>query len=159
MTFQELAGPEKVNLFTHRIVGTANDLSQATVTTAQAFNFAIPLGATINQVELRLIIPFQNTADAAFISDTVSVGDTSLATKWVSAVECNLNGAYITTPQFSATLGGPYAANQNIVVTFNAPTAGKALANINRGELHIYVQIQNPAALSSMQLATPPSKP
>ena len=159
MRFVELAALEKASMdFTHQWIISANDLTQTAVATAQSFLVAIPTGANINEVELRLIIPFQNTGDAAFNSDTVSVGDTALATRWVSAVECNQNGAFITVPQFSNTLGGPYAASQNLVVTVNS-MAAKALNNINRGELHVFVQLLNPAALSAMQLATPPSKP
>jgi len=159
MRFTQLSIAEQaLNDMTHMLILTANDLTQATVATAQTFTIPIPVGSTINQVEARLIIPFQNTADAAFNSDTVSVGDTGSATRWVNAVECNANGAFITAPQFSATLGGPYAANQNLVVTVNS-MAAKALNNINRGELHVYVQMESRAALSAMQLATPPSKP
>ena len=162
MYFKELSLQEKASLdVTHQGVITANDLSQATAAAAQSFNLAaIPVGATINGVWLRLITPFQvggATPDPAFNSTTIDVGDTGSATRFATAQQANQNGAFITAPQYSGTLGGPYAANQFLTVNFNS-MAGKSLANLNIGEVHVLVKIVDAKKLSDLQPATPLTK-
>ena len=159
MTFKELSLQEKSSLdVTHQAVLTANDLTQATVATAQSLNVAaLPVGSIIAAVWLRLITPFQNPADAAFNSNSVDVGDTALATRFFTAQQLNANGAFISAPGYSATLGGPYAASQFLTANFNA-MAAKALLSLKVGELHILVKIIDAKKLSDQQTPTPLTK-
>ena len=140
--------------FTHMAVVTANDLTQATANTAQSFNVAaLPVGSVIEKVVLRLITPFKDPADAAFNSDTVDVGDTGSATRYLTAQEVNENGTEITAPQYNATLGGPFAASQFLTIRFNS-MAAKSLVNIKIGELHVFVKLSDYKPLSDAQPST-----
>jgi hypothetical protein len=159
MLFKELATQEKAAFnMTHQGVLTANDLTQATAAAAQSFNLAaLPVGAIIAGMWLRLITPFKDPADAAFNSDTVDVGDTGSATRFFTAQEVNENGTEITAPQYSTTQGGPYAASQFLTVRVNS-MAAKSLSNVKIGELHVLVNIIDAKKLSDLQIATPLTK-
>jgi hypothetical protein len=159
MLFRELSLQEKSALdVTHQCVATANDLTQATAAAAQSFNVAaLPVGAIINGVWVRLITPFQDPADAAFNSNTVDVGDTGSATRFATAQQLNANGAFITAPVYSPTQGGPYAASQFLTVNFNS-MAAKSLANLKRGELHVFLRLVDAKKLSDMTPSTPLTK-
>lgn len=162
MYFKELALQEKSSLnVTHQGVITANDLNQATAAAAQSFNLAaIPVGAIIQGIWLRLITPFQvlgASPDPGFNSTTIDLGDTGSATRFATAQQVNANGSFITAPQYSGTLGGPYAASQFLTVNFNSMT-GKSLANLNVGEVHVLVNIVDAKKLSDLQPATPLTK-
>jgi hypothetical protein len=141
--------------FTHVVIITANDLTQATVATAQAFT-VVPIAK--NDVILRAfgnpVVPFQNTLDGAFNSDTVSVGDTGSATRYTAATEANANGA------FAPVLGNTpflYAAADSLVVTVNS-MAAKSLSNINRGEYHVFLSWFRSSYVSNAIARTAPSK-
>jgi len=161
MTFKELALQEKAALgVTHQAVVTANDLTQATAAAAQSFNLcAIPVGAIIAGVWLRLITPFQDAAtpDTGFNSTTVDVGDTGSATRFATAQQVNANGTFITAPQYNATAGGPYAASQFLTVNFNS-MAAKSLNKLNKGEVHVLVNLIDAKKLSDLQFPTPLTK-
>jgi hypothetical protein len=138
------------------VIITANDLTQATVATAQAFTV---VAIAKNDVILRAfgnpVVPFQNTLDPAFNSDTVSVGDTGSATRFTTATEANANGA------FAPVLGNTpflYAANDSLVITVNS-MAAKALASINRGEYHVFLSWFRSSYVSNAIARTAPSKP
>jgi hypothetical protein len=122
--------------FSHIGIITTEDLTQATVAAAQTITLApINAGDVVLRVFWRLRAPFQQTTDATFNSDTISVGDSASITTYLTAAEANLNGAYVTY-RFSGT-AVLYTANDNILVTVNS-MAAKALVNLNRGELHLF---------------------
>jgi len=124
--------------FTHHVRITADDLTQATANTAQTFNaFPILKGDVIWRAMAIPVVPFQNTGDAAFNSDTVSVGDGGSATRYTAATEANANGTYLPAIGNTAFL---YTAADNLVITVNS-MAAKSLVNINRGEYHVLVQL------------------
>ena len=148
-----LSNAERLLGFTHMMVISANDLTETTVNTAQTFVVDLRTESVINAVGLRLQTPLQNTGDGAFNTNTVSVGDTGSATRWVNAAETNANGSFITAPSISSTSAGPYAASQQFIVTVNA-MAAKALNSLNAGEIHVLVNLRYTKALDDAQLAT-----
>src|SRR5581483_7801940 len=117
--------------FTHLAIVTADDLTQATANTAQTFTLMPVLkGDVILRAMGIPVVPFQNTSDSGFNSDTVSLGDGGSATRYYAATEANANGAY------APVLGNTpflYTANDNLVLTVNS-MAAKSLVNINRCE-------------------------
>lgn len=164
MLFGELSTQEKGSLdVTHRVVLTANDLSQPTANTAQSFNAALlPVGGIITGLWLRLIAGFQDarppSGDAAFNSTTVDIGDTGSATRFATAQQVNANsGSVIAAPVYSATQGGPYAASQYLTINVNS-MAAKSLVNLSKGELHVFLKILDTKKLSDMTPATPLTK-
>jgi hypothetical protein len=141
--------------FTHVIIITANDLTQAIVATAQVFTGpAIAKNDVILRVFANPVVPFQNTLDPAFNSDTVSVGDTGSATRHTAATEANANGA------FAPVLGNTpflYAAADSLVITVSS-MAAKALKDINRGEYHVFLSWFRSSYVSNAIARTSPSK-
>lgn len=144
---------------THIASISCNDLTQATVNTAQSLNvLALPTGAIVSEVEARLIVPFENTADAAFNSVTLDVGDTGSATRWFTAQQVNKNGAFIAVPILSATgVQGPYAASQFFTVNFNS-IAAKALLALNKGEIQILFRVKDLKPIHDGQPTTASTK-
>ena len=132
--------------FTHIGIVTTEDLTQSTLAAAQTLTLApINAGDEILRVFWRLRAPFQQTTDATFNSDTISVGDGASITTYLTAAEANANGVYVTY-RYSGT-GVLYVANDNILVTVNS-MAAKALVNLNRGELHLFFGIARMKAIS-----------
>lgn len=142
--------------FTHVAIISANDLTQTTANTAQAFT-VVPIAK--GDIMLRAVgvpvVPFQNTGDAAFNSDTVSVGDSGSATRHTAATEANANGA------FAPVIGNTpylYTAADSLIITVNSMTA-KALNSINRGEYHVFLAWFRSSFVSNAIARTSPSKP
>lgn len=141
--------------FTHVARITADDLTQATAAAAQTIDLAT---LAKNDMILRAAgyvrVPFQNTADAAFNSDTVSIGDTSGVAALAAAGEANANGTFVNTLGTTAKL---YTAADTLRVTINS-MAGKSLNNINRGEYYVFVALCRLADIANAMAAARISK-
>jgi hypothetical protein len=121
--------------FTHVAIVTANDLTQATAAAAQVFNLCgIKAGDIMYRAVGIPVVPFQNTLDAAFNADTVSLGDTGSAARHLAATEANANGTFLRVMGNTAFL---YTAADTLQLTVNS-MAAKSLSNINRGEYHAF---------------------
>jgi hypothetical protein len=127
---------------------TADDLTLATVTTAQTLTLCnLVAGDSIVRVEDNLVVPFENTADPTNNTTTRSVGDTATgATKWTAATESNKNGTSVP-KALSSTAATLYTAADALKVTLT-PKTGTALNVINKGELHVFFGILRPDQLS-----------
>jgi hypothetical protein len=132
--------------FTHIGIVTADDLTQVTAATKQSI---ILTALKKYDVILRVLgvpfVPFQNTADAAFNSDTVSIGDGSGDAALAAAVEANANGT------FGRTLGNTaklYTVADNLLCVVNS-MAAKSLLNLNRGEYHIFFSLNRSDEISN----------
>jgi hypothetical protein len=141
--------------YTHVAIITADDLTQATANTAQTITLlALKAGDQIMRVLWHLIRAFENTADAAFNSDTVSVGDTAAVTTHLAAAEANVNGTEIIYRTGNTVV--LYTAADILTVTFNS-MAAKSLVNLNRGELRLFfalARVKNVSdAMPSTQIA------
>jgi len=135
MIFRSLSTNERAEApgYTHLCEVTADDLTQATVATAQTITVStFNAGDQMIRVFWYLKKSFQNTADAAFNTTTVSVGDTALVTTHLAAAETNTNGSFVTYRTGNTLV--LYTAADILTVTFNA-MAAKALSSINRGDL------------------------
>jgi hypothetical protein len=142
--------------FTHVGVVGANDLNQATAAAAQAFTLC---GIAKKDVVLRAyidpVVPFQNTADAAFNTCTASLGDGGSAARHVAAVETNANGTPVPGMGNTPFL---YLTVENLILTINS-MAAKSLKDINRGELHVFVSLFRSRYVSEAIAKTAASKP
>jgi hypothetical protein len=97
-------------------------------------------GDIVAAIEDNVIVPFENTADAAFNTTTRSAGDTATGvTAYYAATQANKNGTVVT-KNYSNTAVGPYTAADGIRITFNS-MAAKTLLSINKGELHVFFAI------------------
>jgi hypothetical protein len=96
-------------------------------------------GDTIIQAHLHLVTPFANSADAAFNSTTMSVGDQASATRFFSAVQGNLNGAFVPDSFFNPGSAFIYlvgALPQFLQFTLNS-MAAKSISNLTQGKLWV----------------------
>jgi len=133
--------------YTHVGIIDADDVTNATVTTAQAITLcALKKG----DILLRAIgypkAGFQNTADSANNSTTASLGDTGSATRYLAAGESNANAAGITPVIGNTPYLLPAADSLQITVT---PKTGTALNVLNRGEYHVYFALCRPSIIAN----------
>lgn len=120
------------------------DLTQATAATAQTIAL---FSVTANQhnvecVRFELLVPFQDTADAANNTNTVEIGDGGDTDRLLTATQVNVNGTEVynksgTGTKFVST------SDDTIDATFAAPTTGKTLLALNRGLLRLYFRISD----------------
>jgi|SRR5262245_12184120 len=137
MLVRPLTTNEKAEMpgYTHIAIVTADDLTQATAAAAQVINLCgLKKGDMIQRAIGDPVVPFQATGDAAFNSDTVSLGDTGSATRHLAATEANANGTFLKVAGNTAFL---YTAADTLQLTVNS-MAAKSLVNINRGEYHAF---------------------
>jgi len=141
--------------FTHVAVLLAADLTNPTAAAAQTFDLCgLKAGDIIYKVAGVPVVPFQNSADAAFNSDTVSVGDQGGVATLMAAAEANENGTEVTGMGNTAVL---YAAANTLRATVNS-MAGKSLVNINRGEYHIFFALCRLSNVSNAIARSSPTK-
>lgn len=157
MKFRPLTTNERAETptFTHVAIITADDLTQATANTLQTITLcALAAGDVVQRVMWYLRRAFENTADAAFNSDTVSVGDTAAVTTHLAAAEANINGTEIIWRTGNTAV--LYTAADVLTVTINS-MAAKSLVNINRGELLLFFSLSRVKfavdAIASSQIA------
>jgi hypothetical protein len=142
--------------FTHFARITADDLTQTTANTAQTFTlFNVVAGDVMVKTMDYVAVPFglytAGVLDTAFNSTTRSVGDNSVATH-IAAGEANANVITAATTTRLGNTAVSYSAANTFTVTFNAMSA-KSLSSINRGELHVFVQILRVKQISAGQTA------
>jgi hypothetical protein len=155
MRFTSLTNEEKTATggFTHRLDFSFRDIPPG-IAVATLFTFSTPplprfnVGDIITDSICHLTVPFQNTADAAFNSDTFSVG---LVTGGVAAlqaaVEVNKNGAFV--PDTIPGVGTPVVPFKNVTalnqmtLTLNS-MAAKSISNLNAGQLFVLFAVLSP---------------
>jgi hypothetical protein len=139
--------------FTHRFDFTFADIPVGIVAnTSQVFGAAnSPAGwkglpafkasdVSVRQ-ELHVSEKFQNTADTALNTTTVSFGDAGSATRFFSAVETNQNGTAVIDTVPGAGLNQVYTAPSQLQFTLNS-MAGKSISSLNKGKLYILLELQ-----------------
>jgi hypothetical protein len=158
MKFAPCVDEERSTGWTHRLdfsyqdipAGIANNTSKVW---AAGFLPAVAASDIIKRVEYHLTTPFQNTADAAFNSDTVSLGDATTATRFINASEANLNGTEVLDVFPGAVENVIYTAAGQLQLTLNS-MAAKSISNLNRGQAYILFHIDR-AAGDARSKATP----
>ncbi|MEM0966605.1 MAG: hypothetical protein AAGJ81_10700 [Verrucomicrobiota bacterium] len=124
---------------THLISIDHEDLTETTNNTAQTVTLAVVDGSLFQLVAMRLVIPFQDADDAAFNSTTLTIGDGDDADRYLAATQLNVNGTEI---DYAAGLSVGYAYNAADTVDFAfGSMSGKALADIDTGEVALYVRV------------------
>ncbi len=139
---------------THMTIITADDLTNTTAAAAQTLKLCdLVAGDILAAIEDNVIVPFENTADAAFNTTTRSAGDTATGVAaHYAAAEANKNGTVVT-KKYSNTAVGPYTAADKVAITFNS-MAAKNLNAINKGELHVFFAILRVDQLSKSNVVS-----
>ena len=135
--------------FNHRFVITASDLTQATANTAQSITLVtLPAGTVVKHAAYYLKTPLADASDSAFNSTAMTVGDAGDADRYIDSAQLNVNGTEVIA---GASNGSkvPYAyASSTAVVAAFASMADKALADIDTGEIWIYLETADLTSLT-----------
>ena|ERR1017187_4057521 len=142
--------------WTHRAIITPTDITMATADTEQVFVLLTTQSQDqIAGAAMLLDVPFQNTADAAYNTTTIRIGDIDTDNKFVTATEMNLNGtevyyAYNTGANVPTAYG---ATAKTIIVTLGAQSA-KSLTSLNVGRVIILIKFLRPSNLELKPTST-----
>jgi len=132
--------------FTHRVTVTAADLTEAAADTAQTIAL-LPVndGCLVTKAATRVVTPFADASDAAFDTNTITVGDGSDTDRYVTSQQTNANGSPVNVKAGTANQQA-YVAADTIDLVVNA-MAAKSLVNVDTGEVDIYLAVYdlNPA--------------
>jgi len=131
---------------THRLDFDVSDIPAGiAVNTAYTFNVApLPLlkaSYVVRRIHCYLSVPFAASADAAFNSTTLSLGDAGSATRWLSAVQINANGSPTLTTFPGAAENTIYTANSQIQIVLTPSPASKTLSSLNVGKFYVLFAI------------------
>lgn len=127
--------------FTHRVKITAADLTQTTAATAQTIEaITVKEGDVVLKCATRLITKFKDASDAALATTAIEVGDGGSTARYLASQELNVNGTEITAKGGTGTIYA-YTGADTVDVKFLSPGSGKALDDVDTGEVHIYLQI------------------
>lgn len=133
--------------FTHLVILTHEDLTQATANTAQVIALlTVAAGDAVFRAATVLVTPFTDASDAAFNSTAITVGETD-ADRFIVSQQLNSNGTEVFYGVHPSTTPFVFTAADTIDITFNS-MAAKALVDIDAGELHVYLGLVRMANLS-----------
>jgi hypothetical protein len=130
--------------FTHSFKVTHADLTETTANTAQVIPlYTTKKGTLILDAAFILKTAFKDASDAAFNSNTISIGIGGAAASFLPATEINEKGtevlAFVTT-NATDTLPGSFVGADTIDLTVNS-MSGKSLSDIDTGEVIIMLRI------------------
>lgn len=128
--------------FTHRVRITEADLTETTANTAQTIAiFTVKARDYVQDVAFNLVTPFENTADNAYNTTTVIVGDGGDTARYIASAELNANGSKIIAgPAVNSKVHYAYTADDTIDAIFGS-MAAKSLVNLNAGALDIFLKV------------------
>jgi hypothetical protein len=126
---------------------THEDLDLTTNSTAQTLELLdLAPGDIVLDCAVRVLTPFQNSADGAFNTLGIEVGDGGDVDRFLASQEVNVNGTEVLTKAGTGTRLAYNAADTvDIVVT---PTSGKNVAALTAGDLVVYLRIAKLADLT-----------
>jgi hypothetical protein len=140
--------------YTHRFDFSYLDIPAGiAVNTAQVFLLPkVVAGDEVIELFVRLVTPFANSADAAFNSTTIDIGDDVSPTTYATAIQLNLNGTNVPNTHI-ADKNNVYTAAHQLQIRLNS-MAAKSLSNLNQGQLWIDFNIFR-ASAKEKNLVTP----
>lgn len=154
------AEEQRATGFSHRAKVTFDALTEAAVNTAQTLPLlTVKAGQFVNRAAMVLVTPFKNSADAAFNSNTILVGDGNDTDRFLrsntagTGLQVNANGAYVAAHinPVAASANGldsapyMYLAEDTVDLVFGS-MAAKALNDLDAGELHVFLNVVDLAA-------------
>ncbi len=141
------------NGYTHMCVVNHTDLDETTANTAQTLELLdVGAGSVVQACAVHVRTPFQNSADAAFNTTTIEVGDGGSVARFLASQEVNVNGTEVLTKAGTGTLLGYNAADTvDIKVT---SMAAKSLSSLDTGSLVVFLRIAELAPLAKAAIQT-----
>lgn len=140
MKVYQLSNEEKLLGFTHRVELTHADLTETVANTAQTIALiALGINQLVTRCATRLVTAFKNSADAAFNTTTLIVGDDGSTNRYLASQELNENGTEVLCKGGTGTIYAYEVAN-TVDAVFGS-MAAKSLVDLDTGEVHIYLHV------------------
>lgn len=135
--------------FNHRIVVDHTDLTNSTNNTTQSLTLiTLPAGTVVKSAAYWLKTPFELSTNTSFDLTTMIVGDTGDADRFINSSELNKNGTEVVyAANDPAKLPVATTAETAITAVFT-PKAANNLAQLDTGEIHIYLETSDVTAIS-----------
>jgi hypothetical protein len=127
--------------FTYRFVVDHTDLTEATDNTAQNVTLiTLPAYSLVTKVATYLKTPFQKTGTTAYNTNVLIVGDAGDTDRFITSQELNVNGTEVLAKAHPSTVPFAYTTATAVVANF-ASMASYDLAELDAGEVHIYLEV------------------
>jgi hypothetical protein len=127
--------------FNYRFVITHEDVTESTDNTAQDITLiTLPAYSVVKSAATYLKTPFKQAGDASYDSNTVIVGDAADDNRYIASQQINLNGTEILAQAQASTTPFANVAATAVVAKF-ASMASYSLADLDAGEIHIFLEV------------------
>ena len=128
--------------YNYRFVITHEDLTEATDNTAQDITLiTLPAYSVVKSAATYLKTPFELVGTTAYNSNLLDVGDAGLADRIIDAQQVNVNGTEVLAQAHDvATMPHAYETATAVVAKF-ASMAAYSLADLDAGEIHIFLEV------------------
>ena len=127
--------------FNYRFVITASDLSETADNTAQDITLiTLPAYSVVKSAATYLKTPFEQADDASYNSNTVIVGDAADDNRYIASQQINVNGTEVLAQAHASTTPFANVAATAVVAKF-ASMASYSLADLDAGEIHIFLEV------------------
>jgi hypothetical protein len=138
--------------FNHRIVVDHNDLTNSTNNTTQSLTLiTLPAGTVVKSAAYFLKTPFELSTNTSFDLTTVIVGDSDDTDRYIPSRELNDNGSKVlySSSHVGSTTTLPHVTTASTAVNaVFTPKAANNLAQLDTGEIHIYLETADVTTLS-----------
>jgi len=127
--------------YNYRFVITASDLTESTDNTAQDITLVtLPAYSVVKSAATYLKTPFKQSDDASYNSNTVIVGDAADDNRYIASQQINENGSEVLAQAQASTTPFANTAATAVVAKF-ASMASYSLADLDTGEIHIFLEV------------------
>jgi len=127
--------------YNYRFVITHSDLTQSTDNTAQDITLVtLPAYSVVKSAATYLKTPFKQASDASYNSNTVIVGDAADDNRYIASQQINENGSEVLAQAQASTTPFANTAATAVVAKF-ASMASYSLADLDTGEIHIFLEV------------------
>ena len=128
--------------FNYRFVIDHTDLTTSADNTAQDITLiTLPANSVVKSAATYLKTPFKETAVSAYNNNVLIVGDSGDTARFIASQQVNENGTEILAKSHDVTkVPHAYAAATAVVANF-ASMAAYSLADLDAGEVHIFLEV------------------
>ncbi|MFZ9683732.1 MAG: hypothetical protein ACO3DQ_11140 [Cephaloticoccus sp.] len=127
--------------YNYRFVITHEDLTTAADNTAQDITLVtLPAYSVVKSAATYLKTPFKQSDDASYNSNTVIVGDAGNDDRYIASQQINENGSEVLAQAQASTTPFANTAATAVVAKF-ASMASYSLADLDTGEIHIFLEV------------------
>lgn len=146
-TYELPAETKAATGYTHKVIITHSDLTEAAANTAQTIELLdVAAGDVVHTAAVKLVTALADSSDTAFNSTTLIVGDDGSTNRFVTSQELNVNGSEVLYKAATNTAPHAYTAANTVDAIFGS-MAAKSLSDIDAGEVHIFLGVNKLTAL------------